>query len=63
MNTVLTDIIKHMTPDRAFEDFYPNLLSIMAKVLDHVHNYTLLFSLVSLTSYCDSVCTCTTFTM
>ena len=47
MNTVLTDIIKHMTPDRAFEDFYSNLLSIMTKILDHVHNYNLLFSLVS----------------
>ena len=46
MNTVLADIIKHLTPDRAFEDFYNNLLTVMTKILDHVHNYTLLFSLV-----------------
>jgi len=46
MNTVLADIIKHMTPDRAFEDFYPNLLMIVRKIMEHVHNFSLLFSLV-----------------
>jgi len=51
MNTVLSDIIKHLLPDRAFEEFYPNLLTIMAKILDHVHNYALLFSLVGKECY------------
>lgn len=25
INTVLADVIKHMTPDRAFEDSYPQV--------------------------------------
>ncbi|KAF6031522.1 C16orf62 [Bugula neritina] len=53
MNTVLSDIIKHLLPDRAFEEFYPNLLTIMAKILDHVHNYALLFSLEKFMSFVD----------
>lgn len=30
VNTVLADIIKHMTPDRAFEDAYPQVTSTFA---------------------------------
>lgn len=30
MNTILADIIKHMTPDRAFEDAYPQVSSSLA---------------------------------
>lgn len=30
VNTVLADIIKHMTPDRAFEDAYPQVTSSFA---------------------------------
>lgn len=37
-----------MTPDRAFEDFYPQLQSVVAKILVHVHDFSLLFSLVSI---------------
>uniref|UniRef100_A0A7N8X0B1 VPS35 endosomal protein-sorting factor-like n=1 Tax=Mastacembelus armatus TaxID=205130 RepID=A0A7N8X0B1_9TELE len=32
VNTVLADIIKHMTPDRAFEDAYPQVRSSLTKV-------------------------------
>ena len=48
VNTTLADIIKHMTPDRAFEDFYPQLQSVVSKILVHMHDFSLLFSLVSL---------------
>ena len=49
MNTILADIIKHMTPDRAFEDFYPQLQSVVSKIMVHMHDFSLLFSLVSYT--------------
>ncbi|XP_041474018.1 VPS35 endosomal protein-sorting factor-like isoform X1 [Lytechinus variegatus] len=43
VNTILGDIIKHMTPDRAFEQHYPQLQSVMSKVLSHMHNFSILF--------------------
>ncbi|XP_071508661.1 VPS35 endosomal protein-sorting factor-like [Diadema antillarum] len=43
VNTILGDIIKHMTPDRAFEQHYPQLQSVMSKVLAHMHNFAVLF--------------------
>lgn len=46
LNTILGDIIKHMTPDRAFEDFYPQLQSITVKILDHLHDFSVLFAMV-----------------
>ncbi|XP_057310899.1 VPS35 endosomal protein-sorting factor-like [Hydractinia symbiolongicarpus] len=33
VNTLLGNIVKHITPDRAFENFYPQLLSILTKVV------------------------------
>lgn len=33
VNTILADIIKHMTPDRAFEDAYPQVSSSFAHTL------------------------------
>lgn len=48
MNKILADIIKHMTPDRAFEDFYPQLQSVVTKILAHIHDFSVLFSIVSL---------------
>ena len=47
VNTILNDIIKHLTPDRAFEDFYPQLQSVVSKILVHMTDFSLLFSLVS----------------
>ncbi|KAJ8318573.1 hypothetical protein KUTeg_003664 [Tegillarca granosa] len=45
VNTILADIIKHMTPDRAFEDFYPQLQSVVIKILSHIHDFSVLFAL------------------
>nr|XP_009937497.1 PREDICTED: UPF0505 protein C16orf62 homolog isoform X2 [Opisthocomus hoazin] len=44
VNTVLADVIKHMTPDRAFEDAYPQLQSIIQKVITYIYDFSLLFS-------------------
>uniref|UniRef100_A0A4W5ME79 VPS35 endosomal protein-sorting factor-like n=1 Tax=Hucho hucho TaxID=62062 RepID=A0A4W5ME79_9TELE len=48
VNTVLSDIIKHMTPDRAFEDTYPQLQSVIRKILTYFHDFSVLFSMVRL---------------
>ncbi|XP_013393417.1 UPF0505 protein C16orf62 homolog [Lingula anatina] len=53
VNTILNDVIKHMTPDRAFEDYYPQLQSIVTKVLSHIHDFTLLFSLDKFLPFID----------
>ncbi|XP_069124492.1 VPS35 endosomal protein-sorting factor-like [Argopecten irradians] len=53
VNTILADIIKHMTPDRAFEDFYPQLQSVVAKVVTHIHNFSTLFSLNKFLPFID----------
>ncbi|XP_038064522.1 VPS35 endosomal protein-sorting factor-like [Patiria miniata] len=45
VNTILGDIIKHMTPDRAFESFYPQLQSVMSKVLGHIKDFSVLLSM------------------
>ncbi|XP_067673421.1 VPS35 endosomal protein-sorting factor-like [Haliotis asinina] len=53
VNTILADIIKHMTPDRVFEDFYPQMLSVVSKILAHQHNFTALFSLEKFLPFMD----------
>ena len=51
INKILADIIKHMTPDRAFEEFYSQLQSVVSKILAHLHDFSMLFSIVSLMYY------------
>ncbi|XP_066291616.1 VPS35 endosomal protein-sorting factor-like isoform X2 [Branchiostoma lanceolatum] len=53
VNTILGDIIKHMVPDRAFEDFYPQLQSIVTKVLSHMHDFAVLFSMDKFLPFID----------
>ncbi|XP_064415213.1 VPS35 endosomal protein-sorting factor-like isoform X1 [Latimeria chalumnae] len=53
VNTVLADVIKHMTPDRAFEDAYPQLQSVIAKILAHFHDFAVLFSMVKFLPFLD----------
>lgn len=48
VNTLLDDVIKHMTPDRAFESHYPELVSIVNRILAHMTDFHILFSMVSL---------------
>uniref|UniRef100_A0A8B9NSD2 VPS35 endosomal protein-sorting factor-like n=1 Tax=Apteryx owenii TaxID=8824 RepID=A0A8B9NSD2_APTOW len=53
VNTVLADVIKHMTPDRAFEDAYPQLQSIIQKVITYIHDFSLLFSVEKFLPFLD----------
>ncbi|XP_044771573.1 VPS35 endosomal protein-sorting factor-like isoform X4 [Neomonachus schauinslandi] len=53
VNTVLADVIKHMTPDRAFEDSYPQLHSIIKKVIAHFHDFSVLFSVEKFLPFLD----------
>ncbi|XP_057342970.1 VPS35 endosomal protein-sorting factor-like isoform X7 [Manis pentadactyla] len=53
VNTVLADVIKHMTPDRAFEDSYPELQSIIKKVIAHFHDFSVLFSVEKFLPFLD----------
>jgi hypothetical protein len=48
INTLLGDIIKHIQPDRLFENFYPQLQSIVSKILVYITDFSLLFSLVKI---------------
>ncbi|PIK41137.1 putative UPF0505 protein C16orf62 [Apostichopus japonicus] len=45
VNTILNDIIKHMTPDRAFESHYLELQSVVSKILSQMHDFSILFSM------------------
>ncbi|XP_061912130.1 VPS35 endosomal protein-sorting factor-like [Entelurus aequoreus] len=53
VNTVLADVIKHMTPDRAFEDAYPQLQSVIRKVLAHFNDFSVLFSMERFLPFLD----------
>ncbi|XP_042336793.1 VPS35 endosomal protein-sorting factor-like isoform X2 [Sceloporus undulatus] len=53
VNTVLADVIKHMTPDRAFEEAYPQLQSIIQTVITYFHDFAVLFSLEKFLPFLD----------
>lgn len=53
INTVLGDMIKHMSPDRVYEDYYPQLLSVVSKILSHMHNFSTLFALEKFLPFLD----------
>ncbi|KAK7112793.1 hypothetical protein V1264_012185 [Littorina saxatilis] len=53
VNKILADVIKHMTPDRAFEDHYPRLQSIVSKILTHMKDFSQLFSLDKFLPFLD----------
>ena len=47
MNTLLDDVIKHMTPDRAFESHYSDLVAMISRIITHMTDYNILFSMVN----------------
>jgi hypothetical protein len=47
VNTRWGDVIKHLTPGRAFEDFYGKLHAMMTKLLNSIDDFPSLFALVS----------------
>lgn len=46
-------MIKHMTPDRAFEDAYPQLQSVIRKILTYFHDFSVLFSMERFLPFLD----------
>lgn len=50
INTLVGDIIRHVQPDRIFEKFYPQLQSIVSKILVYVTDFSVLFSMVRVQS-------------
>lgn len=44
-----------MTPDRVFEDYYPQLQSVVTKIMCHITNFSMLFSLVSTNNRCGCI--------
>lgn len=53
VNTLIGDVIKHMTPDRAFEQHYPQLQSIMSKILEQMHDFSVLVSMDKFLPFLD----------
>ncbi|RWS09028.1 UPF0505 protein C16orf62-like protein [Dinothrombium tinctorium] len=54
INTLLRDIVKHMQPDRAFEDHYNNIISIISKVVKFSTNdFYSFFSMESFIPFLD----------
>ncbi|PSN36151.1 UPF0505 protein [Blattella germanica] len=45
VNTFLGDIIRHMTPERAYENHYPQLQAVVDKVLTHTRDFESLFTM------------------
>jgi hypothetical protein len=43
---MIGDVVKHLSPDRAFEDYYPKLHAIMNKILANIEDFASIFSMV-----------------
>jgi hypothetical protein len=43
---MLGDVVKHLTPDRAFEEYYGKLHGIMIKLLATIEDFPSLFAMV-----------------
>ncbi|GIY19382.1 VPS35 endosomal protein-sorting factor-like [Caerostris darwini] len=53
VNTFLGDIIKHMSPNRAFEHHYPQLTRIVDRILAHMHDFSIIFSMDKFLPFLD----------
>ena len=47
IDTVINDIIKHMCFNQEKDKYCPKLLSIISKILLHMHSFSALFAMVS----------------
>ncbi|XP_021918699.1 UPF0505 protein C16orf62 homolog isoform X2 [Zootermopsis nevadensis] len=45
INTFLGDIIRHMTPERAYEHYYPQLQAVVDRLLTYTRDYESLFTM------------------
>lgn len=48
INFIINDLLSHMTPNRAFEDHYPEILSVMEGIVANVTDLEGLVTMVSL---------------
>nr|CAB3226529.1 UPF0505 protein C16orf62-like [Phallusia mammillata] len=53
VSTILGDIIKHMLPDRAFEQHYSQLTSVVSNVLQNMKNFSDIFSMDKFLPFLD----------
>ncbi|CAF0866004.1 unnamed protein product [Rotaria sordida] len=53
LNTMLSDIIKHLTPDRVFEEYYGKLHAIMIKLLANIQDFASLFAMDKILPFLD----------
>lgn len=53
VNTFLGDIIRHMLPDRAFENHYPQLTRVIDRILAHMHDFSIVFSMDKFLPFLD----------
>ncbi|GAB6020434.1 hypothetical protein CHUAL_003128 [Chamberlinius hualienensis] len=53
VNTFLGDIIRHVTPDRAFENHYHQLHSVVDRILTHIDDFAVLFSMDKFLPFLD----------
>ena len=53
INKIAGDVIKHMSENRAFEQHYTQLSSMMTKILTHIHDFNILFSLDNFLPFLD----------
>ncbi|CAF3518945.1 unnamed protein product [Adineta steineri] len=53
LNTMLGDVVKHLTPDRAFEEYYGKLHGIMVKLLNNIEDFASLFAMDKILPFLD----------
>lgn len=53
VNAILGDILRHLTPDRAFQKFYPELLNILKGILSNVTDFIEIFSMDKFLAFLD----------
>ncbi|CAF4071631.1 unnamed protein product, partial [Rotaria sp. Silwood2] len=53
LNTMLGDIIKHLTPDRVFEEYYGKLHAIMIKLLANIQDFASLLAMDKILPFLD----------
>ncbi|XP_065190603.1 VPS35 endosomal protein-sorting factor-like, partial [Sycon ciliatum] len=53
VNTFLADLMKHVTVERAFENHYSQLQSMVSKIVAHMHDFSALFSMDKFLPFID----------
>jgi len=46
VDTILGDVVQHISPDRAYENLLPQLQSVVEKILTHMTDFSQIFGMV-----------------